>query len=103
MKSNYKTLGNYIRKVNKKNKNLQSVDLRGLSMTKEFRKSTSNIVGTDLRKYKLIHTDEFVCDFMSVIRVHKLPVVHHTEENPVIVSPAYTVFEVIDKTLLLPE
>jgi len=40
---------------------------------------------------------------MSVIRVHKLPVVLHQEKNPVIVSGAYTVFEVIDQNVLDPE
>lgn len=103
MRENYKKLGPYIRQVNNRNKNLVTQDLRGLSMTKEFRKSTSNIVGTDLTKYKLVNKNQFACDFMSVIRVHKLPVVLHSEIEPVIVSPAYTVFEVIDKDILNPE
>ena len=103
MKSNYKLLGNYIRQVNNRNTDLITKDLRGLSMTKEFRKSTSNIVGTDLSKYKLVYNNQFACDFMSVIRVHKLPVVLHDESEPVIISPAYIVFEVIDETQLNPE
>ncbi|PQJ32379.1 hypothetical protein BST92_10780 [Nonlabens arenilitoris] len=103
MKSNYRLLGDYIRKVNNRNNPIISEDLRGLSMNKEFRKSTSNIVGTDLSKYKLVHKNQFACDFMSVIRVHKLPVVLHTEVEPVIVSPAYITFEVIDQKQLLPE
>jgi type I restriction enzyme S subunit len=102
-KSNYKKLGDFIRIVNKKNTGLISVDLRGLSMTKEFRKSTSNIVGTDLTNYKLVYRDQFACDFMSVIRVHKLPVVLHNEDSPVIVSPAYVVFEIKDQRQLSPE
>ncbi len=72
-------------------------------MTKEFRTSTSNIIGTDLSKYKLVGKNQFACDFMSVIRVHKLPIVLHNEEKPIIVSPAYVVFEVIDTNILLPE
>lgn len=103
MRNSYKRLGAYIRQVNQRNKNLISEDLRGLSMTKEFRKSTSNIVGTDLSKYKLVYKYQFACDFMSVIRVHKLPVVLHSENFPIIVSPAYTVFEIIDKNELSPE
>lgn len=103
MRNNYKQLGAYIQQVNQRNKNLISEDLRGLSMTKEFRKSTSNIVGTDLSKYKLVYKHQFACDFMSVIRVHKLPVVLHSENFPIIVSPAYTVFEIIDKNELNPE
>ena len=103
MSSNYKRLGDYIQPLNNRNKEMVTDDLRGLSMTKEFRKSTSNIVGTDLTKYKLVYKNQFACDFMSVIRVHKLPVVLHQEESPVIVSGAYAVFEVLDETELLPE
>jgi len=99
----YKILGDYIRKVDNKNKDMKVLNLQGLSMTKEFRKSTSNIVGTDLSKYKIVKQGQFCCDFMSVIRVHKLPVVLNNLGEDVIISPAYIVFEVIDENLLLPE
>lgn len=99
----YKILGDFIRKVDNKNKDMKVLNLQGLSMTKEFRKSTSNIVGTDLSKYKIVKQGQFCCDFMSVIRVHKLPVVLNNLGEDVIISPAYVVFEVIDENLLLPE
>src|SRR5690606_29973937 len=99
----YKKLGEYIRKVDNKNKDMKILNLQGLSMSKEFRKSTSNIVGTDLSKYKIVKQGQFCCDFMSVIRVHKLPVVLNNLGEDVIISPAYVVFEVIDESLLLPE
>ncbi|MFV0178368.1 restriction endonuclease subunit S [Empedobacter falsenii] len=99
----YKILGDYIRKVDNKNKDMKILNLQGLSMTKEFRKSTSNIVGTDLSKYKIVKQGQFCCDFMSVIRVHKLPVVLNNLGEDVIISPAYVVFEVIDENLLFPE
>ena len=99
----YKKLGDYIRKVDNKNKDLKVLNLQGLSMTKEFRKSTSNIVGTDLSKYKIVKQGQFCCDFMSVIRVHKLPVVLNNLREDVIISPAYIVFEITDKNILLPE
>lgn len=99
----YKKLGDYIRKVDLKNKDGKVLNLQGLSMTKEFRKSTSNIIGTDLSKYKIVKNGQFCCDFMSVIRVHKLPVVLNSTGEDVIISPAYVVFEVIDENLILPE
>ncbi|WP_040281031.1 restriction endonuclease subunit S [Psychroserpens damuponensis] len=103
MKSNYKLLGDYITRVDIRNRNLETTNLKGLSMTKEFRDSTSNIVGVDLSKYKLVPKNHFACDFMSVIRVHRLPVVHQNSDDLIIVSPAYTVFKVIDETILNPE
>ena len=103
MPSNYKRLGDYIHKVENRNRDLKVSKLVGLSMTKEFRVSTSNIVGTDMSVYKVVNKWQFSCDFMSVIRVHKFPVVLKTDDDPVLVSPAYTVFEVNDKKELNPE
>ena len=103
MKSNYKRLGNYIHRVDVRNTDLKVTRLLGLSMTKEFRETTSNIVGTDMSVYKVMYKWQFACDFMSVIRVNKLPVVLKTDDEPNIVSPAYPVFEVNNINELHPE
>lgn len=102
MKLDYK-LGELIRNVDVKNKDLHCNNLKGLSMTKEFRASTSNIVGTDLSKYKIVAYKQFACDFMSAIRVHKMPIAFNSEMEEILVSPAYAVFEVIDENIILPE
>ena len=102
MKLNYK-LGEFIRNIDVKNKDLHCNNLKGLSMTKEFRASTSNIVGTDLSKYKIVAYKQFACDFMSAIRVHKMPIAFNSEMEEILVSPAYAVFEVIDENIILPE
>lgn len=103
MKLNYKRLGDYIHKVDKRNTDLKVDKLWGLSMTKEFRETTSNIVGTDMTVYKVMSKWQFACDFMSVIRVNKLPVVLKTDNEPNLVSPAYPVFEVNNINELHPE
>ncbi|WP_052416083.1 restriction endonuclease subunit S [Paenibacillus sp. FSL R5-0912] len=103
MKSNYKRLGDYIHKVDNRNTALLVDKLWGLSMTKEFRETTSNTVGTDMSLYKVMSKWQFACDFMSVIRVNKLPVVLKTDDEPNLVSPAYPVFEVNDINALHPE
>jgi len=103
MKSNYKPIGNYIQKVENRNRDLNVTRLLGLSMTKEFRETTSNVVGTDMSVYKVMSKYQFACDFMSPIRVNKLPVVLKLDDEPNLVSPAYPVFEIIDRTKLDPE
>ena len=103
MKSNYKRIGDYIHKVEERNNDLKVSKLLGLSMTKEFRESTSNIIGTDMSVYKVVRKGQFACDFMSVIRVNKLPVVLKMDDEPILVSPAYPVFEVNDVNELDPE
>lgn len=94
MKSNYKRLGDYIRQVDVRNRDMAVIDLRGLSMSKQFRESTSNIVGVDLSKYKVVSPGVFAFDTMSVIRVHKVPLVLNNLGNPILLSPAYVTFEI---------
>ncbi|MDM8564102.1 restriction endonuclease subunit S [Candidatus Halobeggiatoa sp. HSG11] len=103
MKSNYKPIGNFIHRVEKRNKDLKVTKLLGLSMTKEFRETTSNTVGTNMSVYRVMSKYQFACDFMSPIRVNKLPVVLKLDDVPNLVSPAYPVFEVNDRNELNPE
>ena len=102
MKLNCK-IGDIIHSVDVRNTNLQCDNLLGLSMTKEFRPSTSNIVGTDLSKYKIVGFNHFAVDFMSAIRVHKMPIALNQTGKDIIVSPAYGVFAVNDENVVLPE
>ena len=99
----YKRLGDYIREVNVRNRELKVTNLLGLSMSKQFRPSTSNIVGVDLTKYKVVDRNVFAFDPMSVIRVHKVPIAINDTNDPIIVSPAYYTFEVIDSFQLSPQ
>ena len=101
--NDYKRLGDYIREVNVRNRELKVTKLMGISMTKKFRPSTSNVVGTDLSNYKIVGKNIFVFDTMSVIRVHKVPIAINNTDEPIIVSPAYHTFEVIDQNTLMPE
>jgi type I restriction enzyme S subunit len=103
MKSSYKPIGNYIHKVEQRNRDLKVINLLGLSMTKEFRQTTSNIVGTDMSVYRVMSKYQFACDFMSPIRVNKLPVVLKLDDEPNLVSPAYPVFEIKNRNELDPE
>ena len=101
-KGEMKRLGDYICEVDVRNRDLEVTNLLGLSMTKQFRPSTSNIVGVDLSKYKIVHKDVFAFDTMSVIRVHKVPIAINLSKSPIIVSPAYITFECKDSNILNP-
>ena len=103
MATEYHRLGDYIREVNVRNRELKVTRLLGLSMTKQFRPSTSNIVGVDLSNYKIVNQNTFAFDPMSVIRVHKVPIAINDMATPIIVSPAYYTFEVSDTSILLPQ
>ena len=65
--------------------------------------SVANVIGTDLSTYKLVSKMQFACNLMHVGRDEKIPMAMYTEDNPIIVSPAYFVFEVTNNDQLLPE
>ena len=99
----YKKLGNYIRVVSNKNKDLTVTNLLGVNIFKNFMPSVANQTGLDLSKYKIIKKGQFATNLMHVNRDEVLPVALYTEDEPALVSPAYKTFEVIDEEELLPE
>ncbi len=98
----YKRLGDYIREVNVRNSELRVTKLVGLTIDKAFIPSVANVIGTDLSNYKVIQREQFACSLMQVSRDGKMPVAMFEEEEA-IMSPAYPMFEVIDKTVLMPQ
>ena len=98
----YRRLGDYIREVNVRNKDLEATKLVGLTIDKAFIPSVANVIGTDLSNYKVIRKEQFACSLMQVSRDGKMPVAMF-EEDEAIMSPAYPMFEVVDKTVLMPQ
>ncbi len=99
----YKRLGDYIQKVNNRNKDLAVSNLLGVNIFKNFMPSVANQSGLDLSKYKVIQKGQFATNLMHVNRDEVLPVALYTEDEPALVSPAYITFEVIDENVLFPE
>ena len=99
----YKRLGDYIREVNVRNRELKVTKPMGINIDKHFMPSVANVIGTDLSTYKLVSRMQFACNLMHVGRDEKIPMAMLTEDKPIIVSPAYFVFEVIESNVLLPE
>lgn len=101
-KTDYKRLGDYIHEVDVRNRDLEVKELVGLTINKAFIPSVANTIGTDLSNYKVIRKDQFACSLMQVSRDGKMPVAMF-EGECAIMSPAYPMFEVVDKTVLLPQ
>ena len=99
----FKRLGDYIQKVNNRNKDLAVSNLMGVNIYKNFMPSVANQSGLDLSKYKVIKKGQFATNLMHVNRDEVLPVALYTNEEPALVSPAYITFEVIDEEEVLPE
>jgi len=99
----YNPLGDHIKLIDIRNKDLLIKNLLGINILKNFMPSVANISGVDLSKYKIIKKNQFAMNVMHVGRDEKLPISFYTEDDPAILSPAYLIFEVLDKKILLPE
>ena len=99
----YKRLGDYIREVNIRNRDLKITKPMGINIDKHFMPSVANVIGTDLSNYKLVFQRQFACNLMHVGRDEKIPIAILESETSIIVSPAYFVFEVVNTNILLPE
>ena len=103
MKLNYKKIGDYIRLVDERNKNLEINNLLGINITKNYMPSIANQTDLDLSNYKIVRNKRFACNIMHVGRDERLPVSLYSNVNPALVSPAYVTFEVKDSNELIPE
>lgn len=101
-RSSYKRLGDYIQPVDIRNKECTVETLLGVSNAKEFIPSIANTIGTDMSNYKVITKGQFVYIPDTSRRGDKISIALMQEEEA-IVSQAYSVFEVVDKTELLPD
>ena len=102
MRSNYKKLGQFIKEVSVKNKDLSVELLLGVSITKQFIPSIANTVGTDMSKYKVIEQHQFAYGPVTSRNGEKISVALLNEER-CIVSTSYTVFDIVDRERLDPE
>lgn len=86
--------------VDNRNTNGLYKEVMGINVDKVFMPSKANLSNTDLTKYKVISKDEFAYSAMQVGRDETVRVVLYDKEVPVIISPAYSVFKIIEKKLL---
>ena len=99
----YKTIDELVTRVDERNNDGIVSELIGVSIDKCFIKSVANTNGTDRSKYKIIRKNDFAVSLMQVSRDGKIPVARLEEYEEAIMSPAYPIFRVKDKNIILPE
>ena len=102
-KTGYKRLGDYIREVDVRNRELKVKELMGVSISKEFIPSIANTIGTDMSSYKIVNPLQFAYGPVTSRNGDKVSIALYAGINKIIISQAYTVFEVKDQQELLPE
>src|SRR5690554_109476 len=96
----YKKIGDLVKFISNKNTDGNATILFGINIDKFFMPSVANIIGVDLKKYKVVKKYQFACNRMHVGRDERLPISMSTFDYDFIVSPAYDVFEVISSDVL---
>lgn len=91
------SLGNLISEVDVRNDSGKIESVQGVNKDKQFIPSVTS--SSNILKYKIVSTGQFAVNLMHVGRDVAIPVAMNSGK-PIIVSPAYTVFEVKDKEIL---
>lgn len=95
-------IGNLIRVVDERN--LEGLRrFYGVNIDKELMPTVANTTGLDETKYKVVRKHRFVYSGMQTGRDKCIRITMHSGDEPVIVSPAYTTFEIADPDEVMPE
>lgn len=100
MNKTYK-LGELITLIDERN-NLGIRDFYGININKEFMHTVANTEGLDEVNYKVVRKNRFVYSGMQTGRDGCIRISMYNNDNPILVSPAYTTFEVTATDITLP-
>lgn len=85
-KTDYKRLGDYIREVDSRNRDLTVTRLLGVGVSKEFIPSITNTIGTDMSSYKIVRNQQFVYIPDTSRRGDKIAITLLSDGVPAIIS-----------------
>ena len=77
-------------------------DFYGININKEFMPTVADTEGLNENNYKVVRKNRFVFSGMQTGRDECIRISMYLEENPIIVSPAYTTFEIKASDVVLP-
>jgi len=96
-------IGNSVELVDIRNSDGTNSNLLGINVNKVFMPSKAKTTESNLVKYKIIKKGQFAYSPMQVGRDETVRVVLYSYDNPAIISPAYSVFQVKKGAKILPE
>ncbi len=99
-KANKKTVGSIFKEIDCRNTDGSITDVQGINITKQFMPSVANTYDINLTKYKLVRKGQFAFSGMQTGRDECIRIALYNKEDPIIISPAYTVLEIKDDAVL---
>lgn len=92
-------IGQLIKIVDERN-SFDINDFYGININKEFMPTVANTEGLDETNYKIVRKNRFVFSGMQTGRDKCIRISMYMGNEPIIVSPAYTTFEIVDEYVL---
>lgn len=86
--------------VDERNSTGSITNVQGINITKQFMPSVANINGIDLKKYKVVRKGQFAYSGMQTGRDGCIRIALYRGDDPIVISPAYTVLQVKDQAVL---
>lgn len=94
-------IGQLIKTVDERN-SYGIIDFYGININKEFMPTVANTEGLNETNYKVVRKNRFVFSGMQTGRDECIRISMYLKDDPIIVSPAYTTFEVAATEIILP-
>ena len=94
------SVGDILHEVDNRNTDNSITDVQGINITKQFMPSVANTTGVDLSKYKVVQKGQFAFSGMQTGRDECIRIALLHEDTPIIISPAYSVFEMKREDIL---
>ncbi len=99
----YKRIGDYIKMYDQTNKGKETHPVYGLNKDKTFMPTVANTENVDLRKYKVVRKGVFAYSGMQTGRDKCIRIAYYDNDNPILISPAYTTFTIEEGKGVLSE
>lgn len=90
--SKKQAVGEFLEEVDVRNRDNSFTEVSGVNITKQFMPSVAN--SSDLHNYKIVNKNQFVYSGMQTGRDECIRIALLDKDEPVIVSPAYSVLQV---------
>lgn len=95
-----KLIGELLREIDIRNESGRITDVQGINISKQFMPSVANTTGVNLSNYKVVKKGQFAYSGMQTGRDECIRIALYAEDAPIIISPAYSVFEMNDSSVL---
>ena len=99
-KSSKRNVGSILQEVDCRNNENTFTDVQGINIQKQFMPTVADMNEVNLSKYKVVQKGQFAFSGMQTGRDECIRIALYDKEEPIIISPAYTVLENIDENIL---